>query len=55
MTKDEWEKFETELEQARQEHGKTYDQWYETANYPDIQDYCRDGYLISRFLRPQEL
>ena len=53
MTKEDWDKFQAELQQLRTEHHKDYEKWYEFANYPDIQDYCETGYLINLYLRPQ--
>ena len=54
MTKEEWDKFEAELEQAREEHKLDFKRWYGTANFLDIEDYAETGYMLYHYLRSSQ-
>jgi hypothetical protein len=37
------------IAKLKNEHGETFDRWYDSANFRDVEDYCEIGFLISRF------
>ena len=47
------ELFDT-ISKLREEHGKEFERWYDTANYPAIENYCEIGFLVSRYWPTEE-
>jgi hypothetical protein len=37
------------IAKLRDDHGEDFKRWYDQAAYPDVEDYCEIGFLISRF------
>ena len=37
------------IAKLKEEHGEAFEKWYDQANFPDIEDYCETGFVLSRF------
>jgi hypothetical protein len=37
------------IDELRKEHPGEFDRWYETANFPGIEECCEIGWLILRY------
>jgi hypothetical protein len=54
MTPDQCDRLEEQLRAASESYGNLFERWYETASLPDIKYFCRTGWLLEKFVYPEE-